>query len=462
MMTDQRHCPTCGARLAAKAPLGQCARCLLKLAMVAEEPDAAGGAPIPKQFGDYELLGEIARGGMGVVYKARQKSLDRIVALKIILSGALASEAERKRFRSEAESSAELDHPNIVPIYEVGDQDGQPFLTMKFIDGESLAIRLRDLAVPNQRVPPSTAAQLQPEEGDFAVPAKSSVRERQMRVATLMSKIARAVHFAHQRAIIHRDLKPANILLDSRGEPHITDFGLAKRLTAEAHVSTVDPQLTLTGSILGSPSYIAPEQASGLTKRLSTAADIYSLGVILYQLLTRELPFPGDSAMDILRQVIECEPERPRVHNPAIDRDLETICLKCLDKDPQRRYGSAEALVDDLDRWSRREPIAAIPATAWTRTIKWIRRKPLHASLLAVIVVAIAGPFVVADFYRKRLPHMATEHPVVTFNRAFSHCRFMEGLRKIVAPIISGAALSTAPTALFGSRLRTSPLTCSR
>jgi WD40 repeat protein/tRNA A-37 threonylcarbamoyl transferase component Bud32 len=317
-----------------------------------DAPGAENGCPRIRYFGDYEILQEIARGGMGIVYKARQVSLNRVVALKMILAGQLASEADVHRFRAEAEAAANLDHPNIVPIHEVGQHGGQHYFSMKLIEGESLAAAL-----------PSLLAE--PKRG-----------------VELLALVARAVHHAHQRGILHRDLKPSNILIDRRGQPHVTDFGLAKRVEG-------DSGLTRSGAILGTPSYMAPEQASA-KKGLSTAVDVYSLGAILYELLTGVPPFRAATPLDTLMQVVEREPTKPSVLNLRVNRDLQTICLKCLEKDPQRRYGSAEAFAEDLERWLAGQPILARPSPTWERTVKWAQRKPALASLVAVSVVGTA------------------------------------------------------------------------
>jgi WD40 repeat protein len=301
-------------------------------------------------FGDYELLEKIAEGGMGIVWKARQVSLNRVVALKMILAGHHASEADVKRFQSEAEAAANLDHPNIVPIHDVGTHDGQHYFSMKYIDGGNLSPRVSQLVKD-----PKAAVQL-------------------------LATVARAVHHAHQHGILHRDLKPGNILLDAQGQPHLTDFGLAKRVEG-------DQSQTRTGAIIGTPSYMAPEQARA-EKGLTTAVDVYSLGALLYEMLTGKPPFKAETPLDTVLQVLEREPPQPRAVNPRLDRDLETVCLKCLEKEPARRYDSAAALADDLERWLRGEPIQARRATAWERGIKWARRKPAAAALVGVSAIA--------------------------------------------------------------------------
>jgi WD40 repeat protein/tRNA A-37 threonylcarbamoyl transferase component Bud32 len=312
--------------------------------------DPALGTKI-RYFGDYELLEEIARGAMGVVFKARQKSLQRIVAVKLILAGRLASPLDVQRFHTEATNAANLDHPNIVPIYEVGEHQGQHYFSMKLIEGNSLAHHVTRL------------------------------HQDARAAARLLATTARAVHHAHQRGILHRDLKPANILLDGLGEAHVTDFGLAKRDQGE-------PGQTQSGAIVGTPSYMAPEQAAA-RRDLTTAADVYSLGSILYELLTGRPPFRADTTFETLRQVMECEPEKPRSLSPRLDRDLEVICLKCLEKDPRRRYGSAEALADDLECWLNGRPIRARPAGSWEQLVKWARRRPAAAALAGVSIAAV-------------------------------------------------------------------------
>lgn len=376
MTTSAHKCPDCGALVASSAPVSHCPACLLRIGLIlggndlplipeAEPLDRvttvhAGAASRVPSFGDYELLEQIAHGGMGVVYKARQVSLNRLVALKMIRAGELANEKEIVRFRAEAEAAANLDHANIVPVYEVGEHAGRQYYTMKLVEGGNLSQRS----------------------------SECRIREAgwQKWAAGLLSKVAAAVHYAHQRGILHRDLKPGNILLDRQGQPQVTDFGLVKRVQADAG-------MTVSGAILGTPQYMAPEQASG-RKALTTAADTYSLGAILYELLTGRPPFQGASTLETLLQVREQEPPSPRALNAAVDRDLETICLKCLEKDPARRYGSANALAEDLQRFLTGEPIWARPATTPERVVKWVRRKPaLALAITGGVAVGLVGLF---------------------------------------------------------------------
>lgn len=355
-------CPRCQRVLGGNAPHALCGACLLEAAL-SDGGDLFDSTDTYRErmFGDYELLEEIAHGGMGVVYKARQIRLNRLVALKMILGGKLAGTADLQRFRGEAEAVANLDHPNIVPIYEVGEEEGQQYFTMKLIEGGSLA---QVLSLGNSRF---------------------TEKER----AHLVTILARAVHCAHQHGILHRDLKPANILIDARGQPHITDFGLAKNIKANSEV-------TVSGTVIGTPAYMAPEQAAGRTKEVSTAVDVYSLGAILYELLTGRPPFQADTLLETLRMVTDEEPAPPSTVNRRSDRDLETICLKCLEKDPRRRYGSAEALADDLERWLHHEPIRARRVSLTERLLKYARRRPALAALFTTIFLALVAISVIS------------------------------------------------------------------
>ena len=308
--------------------------------------------PTKRVIAGYEILGELGRGGMGVVHKARQIALGRLVALKLIRSAEFATAAELSRFQNEAEAVARLDHPHIVPIYEVGQHRGLRFFSMKLIAGVSLDKKLAAFAA------------------DFAASAR------------LVAIVAEAVHHAHQRGILHRDLKPANILLDEDGKPHVTDFGLARRIEN-------DSELTQSGMPMGTPSYMSPEQARGERGALTTATDVYGLGSILYALLTGQAPFAGSSLAETL-DMVRGEPARPPSRlNGRVPRDLEIICLKCLEKDPDRRYASASALAQDLHRWLGGEPIQARPVGPLTRSWMWCRRHPLPAALAGLLVLAV-------------------------------------------------------------------------
>ncbi len=307
------------------------------------------------RVGDFELQEEIGRGGMGVVYRARQISLNRTVAVKLILTGPLASREERRRFLAEAEAAAALEHPGIVAIHEAGEEDGQPFFAMQLIEGESLSARLRRTRGP--------------------LPAREAT--------VLILTTALAVQHAHERGFLHRDLKPGNILLDLAGAPHVTDFGLARRLDAEVG-------LTLTGAALGTPSYMAPEQTD--TRRPpTTAVDIYSLGAIFYEMLSSRPPFTGDSLPALFLAIRQDEPASLTAAPAGVDRDLDVICLKCLEKEPLRRYRTAQALADDLQRWLNGEPITARAARAPERLWRWCRRRPAIAGLAAASLLIFAA-----------------------------------------------------------------------
>ena len=315
-------CGKCGAEIFAE--MNSCAACLLETGLdSANEPsdERSPARPVRTDFGDYELLEEIGRGGQGVVYRARQKSLNRVVALKVIALGHWATEAHLRRFRLEAETIASLDQSGIVPIYEVGEQDGHCYFTMKFIEGERL-----DRIVKN---------------GSLSI----------LRAGKILAELARTVQYAHERGVLHRDIKTGNVLIDANGKAHLTDFGLAKLIEKESTI-------TNTHDLLGTPSYMAPEQITG-AKELTSAMDVYGLGAVLFEMITGRAPFLASAKYELIRQVLESEPPRPRSLNRKVDVDLETICLKCLEKEPARRYSSALALAEDLERWLRKEPVRA-------------------------------------------------------------------------------------------------------
>jgi tetratricopeptide (TPR) repeat protein len=350
--------------------------------LLESSPPGSDDPLVGQQLGNYLVGRRIARGGMGVVYEARQVGLDRPVALKLILTGQFASSAEVQRFRREAEAAAELDHPHIVPIYEIGEHQGQHYFAMKFVNGAGL-----DRHVARFTEDPQATARL-------------------------LAAIAEAVHHAHQRGILHRDLKPGNILIDAEGRPHVTDFGLAKRVEAE----TV---LTQTGAVVGTPAYMAPEQAR-CEKGLTVAADVYSLGAILYELLTGRPPFQAETPFETLHRVVFDEPVPPRQLRPGVPDDLETICLKCLQKAPEKRYASAGELAGDLHRYLNGEPIRARPASLLERGVKWVRRRPTTAALAGAGVAALAALLIVIVVSSARLAreHAQVEHNLALIARA--------------------------------------------
>jgi eukaryotic-like serine/threonine-protein kinase len=379
-------CPVCRKPLAANTARGLCPQCLLGEVL---NPTPISGAatekpaPTAQSFGDYQILGEIAEGGMGVVYYARQVSLNRAVALKMIRSGHLASASEVQRFRTEAEAAARLDHPNIVPIYEIAEHGGRHYFSMKLLDGGNLAERSR------QR--------------------RFTTRE----AAALVATVARTVQHAHERGILHRDIKPTNILLDDNGEPHLSDFGLAKLFDGTG-------DLTQTRTVVGTPAYMAPEQASGGPEQVTTAADVYSLGVILYELLAGRPPFGGETALEILQQVQTKDPPPLRALRPDVDRDLEAICLKCLEKEPSRRYPTAQAFGEELEAWLGGRPVRARPVTPWERTAKWARRNRALAALSAaaamILLAGLIGIFV--QWRRAELNALASRDRLVRLHVA--------------------------------------------
>jgi serine/threonine protein kinase/tetratricopeptide (TPR) repeat protein len=327
-----------------------------------QAPSTEEALPLPTIAG-YEVVAVLGRGGFGVVYKAIQVKVKRLVALKMILGGAHASSSDLARFRAEAEAVGNLQHPNIVQIFEVGEQDGHSFFSLEYIAGGSLEQKLQ-------------RAQTAPRQA-----------------AHLVEVLARAIDYAHSNGIIHRDLKPANVLLTTDGTPKITDFGLAKRLDTEQG-------FTRTGAAVGTPAYMAPEQAMGQTKTLGPAVDIYALGAILYQLLTGRVPFTGDNPVDVMIRVATEEPVPPSRLLSKVPRDLETICLKCLEKEPHRRYRTAQALAEDLARFLNHEPILARPVTAWERSLKWMRRRKLVTALLASIALAVVALLASWGYYK--------------------------------------------------------------
>jgi serine/threonine protein kinase/tetratricopeptide (TPR) repeat protein len=466
MKTVTTVCGTCGAKIPDDATGQVCPACLLEigLSLLPDEPVAD---PLAKDFGagdlsavaaysaeaaaktgsakadggvraadrkkatrvlgdlgDYELLEEIGRGGQGVVYRAHQKSLNRTVALKLLGLGPWTTETHLKRFRREAEAAASLQHPGIVPIYEVGERDGQCYFSMKFVEGGQL-----DEVIKGQPIP---------------------IR----RGVELIVKLARTVHYAHEHGILHRDIKPGNILLDENGEPHLTDFGLARLVEAESTV-------TRTLDVLGTPSYMAPEQAAGETTKLCKATDVYGLGAVLYQLLTGQPPFAGGTTYETIRLLRDTEPRQPRLLNPKVDRDLSTICLKCLEKDPQRRYPAAAGLAEDLEHWLKHEPIQAKPSGVFTRARKWVRRNPAIAALIAALTaLAAAAGWIVwkseSEFVPHPVPNGVAVLPFENLSRDPDNAYFAEGMHEEILTRLASIAglkvISRTSTQQFQSK----------
>ena len=431
-------CPGCKTELVADPSSGLCLNCIGQITFgIASTGDAAPSATPRitdhesfRRFGDYDLLEEIARGGMGVVYKARQRSLNRIVAIKMILAGPFASGPFIQRFRLEAEAAASLQHPNVVAIHEVGEHEGQHYLTMDYVEGRNLA---QAIAATGARTPSSAAAEACHERGINPTPSDQShmLRARSparrtadapvrsnlaasgawdqsdtlglvahaageaarapissfTAIARLVATLADAVHYAHQRGIIHRDLKPSNILIDTHGQPRITDFGLAKQLSGESDV-------TLTGQVLGSPNYLPPEQAAGKRGDVGVHSDVYSLGAILYHLLAGCPPFTAETLQETLLLVLNKDPIAPLQLNPNVPLDLETICLKCLEKAPAKRYSSARELAEELERFLRDEPIQARPVSRAEKSWRWCRRNPVLAGLGTTTALLLGGVLV--------------------------------------------------------------------
>jgi TolB-like protein/tRNA A-37 threonylcarbamoyl transferase component Bud32 len=422
MISVIRICHKCGAKIFSDAPKGVCIACVLERALGVEaetllttvvDPglaerlarDKTIGAPPLKiaahagellgELGDYELLEVVGRGGQGVVFRARQKSLNRIVALKVISLGQWASTAHLKRFRLEAEAAARLEHPGIVPIHEVGERDGSCYFSMKFVEGGQL-----DQVAKRQPMPPRRAVEL-------------------------IAKVARTVHYAHEHGILHRDIKPGNILLDEKGEPHLTDFGLARLVESES-------TMTRTLEVLGTPSYMAPEQAAGNNAAISSVTDVYGLGAVLYQLLTGQPPFAGGTTYETIKLVLDNEPRQPRQLNPKIDRDLSTICLKCLEKDPKRRYSSALALAEDLERWLKHEPIQARHTGVFARGKKWVQRNPARAlSAGSLVALAAATGWIIwkSELIRQPITTGIAVLPFENMGGEKEHAEFADGVQ---------------------------------
>ena len=432
--STKEFCSECGLELPEGETTAGCPNCLLRLAL-GDAPAEAPAAPqlrLPpglksRFFGDYELLNEISRGGMGLVYRARQLSLNRMVAVKMIHGAHLASPEARLRFRVEIETVAQLDHPHIVSLYEAGEHDGTHFFSMRLVEGTNLGEYVK------------------------AASRDASPRLKLRQGVPLLLEICRAVHYAHQRGILHRDLKPSNILIDREGEPHVVDFGLAKTLARES-------SFTLHESILGSPNYMPPEQAAGRAAELTTTADVYGIGAIMYEMLTGRPPFQASTPLDTIRKVVDEEPTPPRKLNASIDSDLETICLRCLQKNPANRYSSAEELAGDLERWLDGKPILARPVGRLEHVRRWCYREPALAAAVAVSLGLVITLAVVASVAALRIGRAERQARASLRDSLLDQAHLLrlrgglgqrsEGLRLI------GRALALGPSAEFRDRAR--------
>ena len=442
-MTPAATCPVCGEIIPADSLDGNCPACLMRLAVAddtaktavtptpessdassttlhvsAPPPSAFAQSPfVPRSLGDYELLEEIARGGMGIVYKARQKSLNRIIALKLLLFGELSSEAFIQRFRVEAQAAASLKHPNIVAVYEIGQEAGQHFFSMEYVEGQNLAQLVREKPLSAKKA------------------------------AVYVKTIAEAIQSAHEKGILHRDLKPSNVLIDLEDRARVTDFGLAKRLPAKSEIRNQKSQidLTLTGQVLGTPNYLSPEQALA-RKEVSAATDVYALGGILYYLLTARPPFQAETLAETLQQVVNAEPVSPRLLNASVPADLETICLKCLEKETGRRYGSARELAEELGRFLKDEPIRARPISRAEKVWRWCRRNPIVAGLTAatallVLTVAVGSTLAAFNIGRANRQIQSRERTLrrnlYVADMKVAHLALAEGNRGLASELIN-------------------------
>ena len=416
-LVAKKLCETCGSSVDFDMPSGFCPGCLLNTVLETQSESATAS-----RIDDYELLNEVARGGMGIVYRAKQRAPSRIVALKMILPAHLNSPGAVNRFRAEAEAAASLDHEGILPIYAVGEHDGAPFYSMKFAEGGTLSTKI------------------------------DNYRDKPRQVAALIAKLARAVAFAHEHGILHRDLKPGNVLFDSAGKPYVSDFGLAKWLQREC-------DLTQTLAILGTPYYMAPEQATD-SRGVTASADVYSLGAILYHLLTGRPPFAGDTPMELLHRAETESPKPPRLTNQHVPRDLETICLKCLAKEPATRYASAAALAEDLERWLKHQPIQAKRSGFVTQGRKWVRRNPTTA-VLAALLIALAASVSFTVWNRRLaviIPKSVAVLPFENLSNDANNAYFADGIQEEILTRLAGIAdlkvISRTSTQQYQSKSR--------